>query len=314
MGHSEHVDVNREAARRLAGELVEEYDFECASWDGPMYPSLDDTTIEDVVDFIMVGNSVNYCFNDLETGAKYKTEFLGTEWRGAVAMYAALKKAYDDNTPILDAEYLRTITRSEVERVFQPSTDVALPMIETRVKQLRRIGELMNEHDGSFATLFEDQVTLYGDDGVVESLASTDVFRDQRRYNGETVRFDKRPQLTVSMLYGKLLDTPHEFSITDMDAFTVFADYGIPAGLVTQGVLEYSERLTTTIANHDTIPENAPEEVEIRAGTVVAGDTIKRFIRDVHDCDVTVPALDFVLWQMRRDRDTNVHLTATTAY
>lgn len=322
MEHAEYVSVNRSEVENLAEELVGEYDFELASWDAPVYPTTEEHPVEDVIDFIMVGNSVNYAFNDLETGEKYTTEYLGTEWRGSFGMWAALRRAYDSGTPILNHEYLQDISREDVETIFEPAGDTELPAMSTRVEQLRAVGELMWSFGGTFAGAFNgtftdgdsDSVTLYGDSGLVSELASSEAYRDDTTYNDQSVRFDKRAQLTVSMLYGKLRETPYAFTIDDMDSFTVFADYGIPAALDTHGVLEYDAELASKVEAGEVIEAGSPMEVEIRAGTVVAGDLLQEELETEHGVDVTVPVLDFALWQMRTDAETNPHLTKTTAY
>lgn len=314
MEDAEHVSVNDGAVETLAADLADEYDFSLASWDAPVYPSVEEHGAETVIDFIMVGNALNYCFNDPETGEKYTVNHQGTEWRGAFGMWAALHRAFEDNIPILDADYLAVIDREDVEEVFKPVGNVELPMMDSRVEQLNAIGEYMQFHGGTHANLFEEDVTLYGDGGLAEHLGTFPAYRDARSYDGETVRFDKRAQLTISMLYGKLRGTIAEFEITDIDEFTIFADYGIPAGLHATGVLEYSDNLATHIEEQKPIPENDPMEVELRAATVVAGDRLKAELESTHDQDVIVPVLDYVLWQMRNGAETNPHITLTTAY
>jgi len=149
---------------------------------------------------------------------------------------------------------------------------------------------------------------------VVEWLANTDAYRDESKYNEIPIRFDKRAQLVVSMLYSKLQGTNNEFSIVDKEAFTVFADYGIPAGLVANDVLDYDNELAEKIANGEEIESGSKEEIEIRAATIYVGDQLIHVLNDVHGIDVGMPVLDYVLWQMRNDADTQAHLTETTAY
>jgi len=187
-------------------------------------------------------------------------------------------------------------------------------MPESRVEQLNAVGELMEECGGTFRDKFTGEINIYGDDGVVEWLANTDAYRDESKYNEIPIRFDKRAQLVVSMLYSKLQGTNHEFSIVDKEAFTVFADYGIPAGLVANDVLDYDNELAEKIANGEEIESGSKEEIEIRAATVYVGDQLIHVLNDVHGIDVGMPVLDYVLWQMRNDADTQAHLTETTAY
>lgn len=295
--------------------IVDNYEFEMADWDAPVFPSVNDHSIEEVVDFFVVGNSVNYCFNNLETGEKFAHEFMGNNWDGAFGMWASLMGEFQTNNRLLDSEYLKVIDEEEVADIFEPCNGVEIPMLESRVESLQSVGELIEEVGGTFWNLFDDQtVNLYGDDGVVSTLAEADAYEDARLYGGDIVRFDKRAQLAVSMLYGKLHTTQYEFEIEDMKEFTVFADYGIPAGLASHGVIEYGDTLSQKIESQEVIPENSPEEVEIRSATVVAVDKISEYLDQNFDVPTKMPVLDYVLWCMRREADTNVHLTETTAY
>lgn len=315
MDEAENVTVNRQSIPEFCEYVVNNYEFTTADWDAPVFPSVSENEIEDVVDFLMVGNAVNYCFNDLETGEKFAHEYIGTEWPGAFGMWSCLMDEMESNQQILNPEYLKNLDKEQVSDIFEPSNGVEIPMIETRVEKLNSVGTLMNEVGGTFWKLFEDgEVTLYGDDGVVSTLAESEAYRDVRTYEGSTVRFDKRSQLAVSMLYGKLLSMDYQFEISDMDEFTVFADYGIPAGLASHGVIEYSDELESRIQSQDVIDENTPEEVEIRSATVVSVEEIEEYLQSNYEVETKMPVLDYVLWSMRREAETNVHLTETTAY
>jgi len=270
MDDAQHVSIDNEALGQLAEGLVGEYDFGLASWDAPVYPSLESHSIETVIDFIVVGNSLNYCFNDMETGEKFTVSYQGTEWSGAYGMWAGLHRALTNDVPILDDVYLKDVTETDIQNVFEPVNGASLPMIESRVEQLNSVGELMSACGGTFREKFSGESDIYGDDGVVEWLANTPAFEDTATYNGRSVRFDKRAQLTVSMLYGKLLGTDCAFDIRDMDAFTIFPDYGIPAGLASHGALVYTDELEQQIADQIPIVKGSAEEVEIRAATMTS--------------------------------------------
>jgi len=229
---AEHVNINTDNIVKLSNNLINNYEFNSASWDAPVFPAIPESDFETVVDFFIVGNAINYCFNDLESGIKFSTNYLGTEWKGSFGLWASLKRALDNNIQILDAEYLQDITKNMLRSIFDSTENTSMPMIESRVENLRIVGKLMEDLGGSFSVLFKDNVKIYGEIGVVEQLVNSDAFKDERTYDGETIRFDKRAQLAVCMIYGKCLHTEYEFVIGDEDSFTIFADYGIPAGLV----------------------------------------------------------------------------------
>jgi len=78
--------------------------------------------------------------------------------------------------------------------------------------------------------------------------------------------------------------------------------------------LEYSDSLQEQINNNKLIPENSNEEVEIRAATVISGELIQKQIKKQTGMKVGMVVLDYLLWQMRNDANTNAHITETTAY
>lgn len=313
MEDASHVSINTNAVTELADDIVNSADMVLPAWDFGIYPSIDESDIDDVIDFIVVGNAVNYAFNNFETGEKYTQEVGEVTYTGADAMWASLYAVFSQSSTVLSPAYLQGVTRDDIRQVFcQNGSDI--PMLESRVEQLNRVGSLMQSCNGSFSELLSDEVVLYGGDGIVDKLAGSAAFNDERLYGDQVIRFDKRAQLAVSMLYGKLMGSEYEFTISDIASFTVFADYGIPAGLRERGVLEYGDDLSHAIDTREHIPEGSEMEVEIRAATVVAGDAIQNALAESHGVEITVPVLDYVLWSMRSGTEAQQHLTVTTAY
>lgn len=315
MKKASHVSVNETNIPEFATELADQYEFHMPSWDAPVFPSQETQSLENTIRFFLVTNALNYCFDDLETGTTYATTYNGQVWEGAYGMFAAVRRAMDEGISILSPEYLRTITTADVTEVFRPvSVDRSMPLLESRGEQLRAIGEFMTTNPDFISESFRDETPIYGKEGVVETLVSSPAYEDTRTYRGAQIRFDKRAQLFVSSLYGHLHGTADEFTIPDIDSFTVFADYGIPAVLADHEVLSYSDALETRILAGNEIPENSETEVEIRAATVVAGDRILTALQDLQNQSLTVPVLDHILWRTHHDISFPTHRTATTAY
>lgn len=314
VNNANHVSINQDKIPELVEHIIDNYELNFAQWNAPVFPSESNYDFDTIVDFFVIGNSLNYCFNDLNTGVKYKTRYIGTEWKGAFGLWASLKRAIDNDIPICNSEYLQNLSINELKNIFDATDNTKMPMLKSRLDNLHNVGEKMSDIGGSFGKLFYDDVKLYGVNGVVEQFSNMNAFKDERTYNGEKIRFDKRAQLTVSMLYGKFKDTEYEFDIIDIDSFTIFADYGIPAGLAVHNVLEYSDSIINAIKTNTIIPENSEEEVEIRASTVIAGEYIQSEIKNQTGNNINMVVLDYVLWKMRNDADTNVHITKTTSY
>ncbi len=83
---SQHVSINhdklKEAARRYATE-----DLIIPDWNAPVFPSV---TNKDTIDFLFLGNSINFAYTDFVTGKKFITEYEGILWSGAFGMWASL--------------------------------------------------------------------------------------------------------------------------------------------------------------------------------------------------------------------------------
>ena len=75
----------------------------------------------------------------------------------------------------------------------------------------------------------------------------------------------------------------------------MYADYRVPQILQAEGVFEYSEYLWNKIVNKEEITDRY-EEAEIRAGTVVAVEEMKEYLRGKGK-EVKSIELDWFLWQ-----------------
>lgn len=89
---------------------------------------------------------------------------------------------------------------------------------------------------------------------------------------------------------------------------TVAADYQLPKVLEGMGVLQYNEELSRKIDNLELIEEGSKEEKALRAATIISCDEIS------HKHDISIPALDRILWLARNNYKTKFHLTKTTNY
>lgn len=313
----EHIAVDDNAITRYAAELAEE-EFPLADWRFPVMLSREDGfSTDDVIDYFFLYNAINFAYNDFETGEKFAADYNGEEWRGSFGMCGCLTRAIEDGTPLLDGDYLAQLSRDDMSEIFAPSNGVELPMLEERRRILNGVGErLVREYDGRFHSLVEEASDrLYDDgDGVVEQLVDTFPSYDDRDVvDGQEVVFYKRAQLAAAMAYGRLEGTG-AFPIEDMDNFTVFADYNLPNVLRHQGVLSYSDELSTSIERGELIEQGSREEVELRAATVYAAGELRDAINERRDDAVYGPEMDTKLFMQKSDPETAVHLTETTAY
>lgn len=319
----EFLNIDDEAIDELAQDLASE-EFPLPDWRAPVFPTTEtaSVTASDVIDFLFVGNAINFQFRDYKTGQKFATSYAGTEWSGAFAMWACLKREYDENPAILHGNTLRELTLSDVKQLFESSTDVEVPMIEERHQILTQVGErLTTQYDGRFSNLVEaSEPRLYADgDGIIDRLVSHfPSFRDSSvvTLNDGTsieVLFWKRAQLAAGMAYGRF-QNQSTFQIQDQDCFTVFVDYNLPNVLRGIGVLDYSNYLSELIDSRNMIEAGSQEEVELRAATVYAADKLLERLIELRETPIYAPHLDYKLFSMRDGVDTPVHITQTTEY
>lgn len=312
------VTVNTEQVNQFADEHAGG-EFELPSWDAPVFPEVGENfTNEDVVDFFVVGNALNFCFNNPETGQKFQASRNGMEFDGAFAMWLCLyHEQTDGRIDFLDPEELKEINLDDFNRVFASSNNVEMPLKKERVKFLNQVGDGMSEVGGSFAELISDgTVSAFDDgDGFVENLIDVtgDAYSDTRTYLAENVPFNKRAQLATMMLHGFFQDDEF-FTLEDTDNLTIPADYGVPNTLRSLGILEYDPELATMIDDGNPLHENSVYEVEIRIATVYAGELLCEELNDRMNADIEIPRLDYYLWSLRRDTEHPEHLTVTTAY
>src|SRR5258708_4521415 len=83
------LDVDR--ARSLAGRLAGE-ELIVPSWREVVFPKDDSETF---IDFIGVGNAINFAFTAFDTHESFSVEYADTNWRGAFAMWACLARALE---------------------------------------------------------------------------------------------------------------------------------------------------------------------------------------------------------------------------
>ena len=87
------------------------------------------------------------------------------------------------------------------------------------------------------------------------------------------------------------------------------ADYQIPRALNCQGILTYSQELTSRIRTQELIPEGSRLECEIRSGAILACKEM------AENLGVTMSVIDDYLFCTRDDfKDNPFHLTVTTWY
>jgi hypothetical protein len=115
-------------------------------------------------------------------------------------------------------------------------------------------------------------------------------FRDVSTYGDFAVPLLKRAQIAAADLWGS-----GAIRFDDVDQLTCFADYKLPQALRHLGALEYSSHLAGKVDDWVELDPGSPEEVEIRAATVVAVEELRDRLA-AGGRHLTAVEVDWMLW------------------
>jgi hypothetical protein len=312
----EHISIDTDQLDAFTKRL-RTHEFPCPDWRAPVLIDESEYGVETVFDFFIVGNTLNFAFDDFSTGETFTTTYAGETWIGGYALWASLTRALENGTDITDGEVLRDLTLDETREIF--SGEDPLPLREDRHRILTDLGNrLCDRLNGHFHAAFSpksDHRSYSDGDGIIEFLTREfpGAYADTREYGGQTVYFDKQAKLSVGMLHGRFQDSP-EYTIADVDEMTIFADYLIPALLREENVLEYSEELANAVDSKERLAEGSKMEVEIRIGTILTGERLLDRINSKRAEPINGLQLDQALWRSGRNRELVHHFTETTTY
>lgn len=162
-----------------------------------------------------------------------------------------------------------------------------------------------SEHGGRFVGVLDAAGSSAA--ALVEHLRSWDCFADSSRYDGFTVPFLKRAQITAADL-----DRAGVAAFRDLDRLTMFADNLVPHVLRLDGVLTYEPELLDRIERGEQLEHGSPEEVEIRACALHAVELIAAERPGARPAEI-----DYLLWhrgQEPRYKAQPRHRSRSTAY
>ncbi len=313
--NSRHVRTSPDAVRAVAGWMA----FEAFTF--PSGPLAGDpaavTDPDQVMDVTFFETTLNFAFTDFESGVKYEVLHDGRVYSDTEGMVVRIRKAIADHVPILDGEYLASITREDLEHIF--SGNIEMPMLDERVEILNEIGTtLVDRYEGRFHRFIRDCAPfMYADgDGILERMVvEFPRFDDVSDYHGSEVKIYKLAQLGLWMLH-RALHAYGDWQLADLADMTAFADYIVPVGLHLMGILEYTPDLEDRIDNGVIIERDSEEEIEIRAHTLYATALLTDEMNAIRpeDKQLVIPQTDYRFWKTYHATFQPHHLTRTTMY
>ncbi len=309
IANARHVRLHEDKISAVADWMA----YESLPWPDFRFPVIPDGNDADTMDFLFLTAAINFAFTDFDRHEIFTTSYAGSIRYDSDAMMACLKRAFDEGTPILDGEFLSSVSRDTVSRIFRGNFEI--PMLDERVAIFHEIGRaLTGSHGGRF-----HRFALAGPRGTAEAVASLvktfPSFRDESSYRGYNVVFHKRAQLLLWQLHSRFTGSSY-FALDDPEALTIFADYIVPVALRLFGVTSYSKPLEDAIGSRRLIPRDSEEEVEIRAASIWGCDLLTKAINQRRPADrqVIAPVVDTRLWTHFHESHWPHHLTVTTAY
>jgi hypothetical protein len=290
---SRQIRIDTQAIVRFSRKLVEDH-TQVPPW-SYLYHFCDKS--EDTVPYLLVLDSLNFCFWPASGRDTWKILYESNQISGYYALAASLKEAVESGTPITNAEYLATLSLDELKKILSGRGE--LQLLEHRVKILNELGKLLiAEYGGQAHKLVESA----GNSAVnlvwllVEKLAS---FRDVAEYLGHKVFFYKRAQIFAADLYGTFAGKKWG-NFTDINKLTAFADYKLPQVLRHLGILGYSTSLDRKVNQKILLDPKSPEEVEIRANTIWAVELIRQELEQMGKY-LRAFEIDWILWNLGQD-------------
>ena len=154
---------------------------EVAGWMGyeelamPVYPiptGVKSTEPNDVIDLLLVANSIDTAFSDFTTHVKFQVDYEGQHWSDSDAMFACLNRAMNAGVPMLDGGFLAKLTRPQMEKIF--AGNIEMPMLDEKLEVLHQAGSVLAEkYNGRFHNFIKSCPPLLYDEGngLIERMA-----------------------------------------------------------------------------------------------------------------------------------------------
>nr|HID57755.1 hypothetical protein [Desulfobacterales bacterium] len=306
---SQNVWIDIEALISFSQKLFED-GIGVPQWRCP-YHFYDGT--EDTVSYILVLDSMNFCFWPPSGKDKWEIDYESKRLSGYYGLAASLKQAVESGIPITKAEYLAELTLVKLEHILGGKGE--LQLMEDRLKILRELGcVLLEGYGGKASSLVKsaEKSALKLVRLIAEKLPS---FRDVSEYQDRKIFFYKRAQIFAADLYGAF-NGKDWGSFADIGELTAFADYKLPQVLRHLGILCYSQPLAQKVDQKIQLEGGSPEEVEIRANTIWAVELIRKEL-DRMGRKFKAFEIDWMLWNMGQDDEFRLkpyHRTVTIFY
>ncbi|KAL7417789.1 hypothetical protein BDY24DRAFT_372933 [Mrakia frigida] len=288
-------------------------------------------TDKEALDWIFFVSSLNFSFwSELPSGQRWGVEWCENGWEGVGGnrkrwegywgLLAVVNSALESSHPLTTPSFYSSPSNAALIRTLfaptPPSTEKA-PLLGERLALLQQNGSILCERfGGSWAGFLEGFVkeSRGGALDLVKEIVSVfEGFRDEGVWEGEKVFFWKRAQILVAETWAAFHPpltsppTPHPIFPDGLGDLSMFPDYRVPQHLHTLSLLSYSPHLLSLLDSHTNFPHGSPIEMEIRAGSIVAIEEVRKALKEMRNGEDTESVvLDFLIWDLAKEKEAEV--------
>lgn len=262
------------------------------------------------VTYLFLLDALNFSFWG---SPRWTIRYHGVKLDGYWALAAALKRAVEEEIPILDSDYMAELPPEDLARLFRGEGEI--PLFTERWRNVRELGRVLRDRwEGSAARVVESA----GRDAprlarlIADNLSS---FHDSAIYNSRTVNFFKRAQILVADIAGSF-GGRRWGEFRNLAELTAFADYKLPQILRAWGILRYSKGLARRVDAREELAKDSAEEIEIRAAMLWGVEFLRESLAR-RGRNLTSNQLDWFLWERSQHKKQDMkpyHRTRTIYY
>lgn len=251
--------------------------------------------LEHYLNYILLFASINFCFWGDTEDNEWGVITNGEQTKRTTALETALLNYYYTDPSRFEFQTIKDLRLVDFIKILQGGENL-------KYTQLRWIflsetfSILGNMYDGKVQNLLES--ANHDSEKILKIVTKTfPSFRDISLYEDFEVPFLKRAQVFISSIHNI---SNKGFEIKNIQGLTAFADYRLPQYLRHKKILQYVPRLCEMIDNNIKIPQGSPEEVEIRANTIVAIEKIRIELKKLSKKEITSSLIDNYIWNISR--------------
>lgn len=230
---------------------------------------------------------ISFCYWPGEWHLKHNGKKLG----GSYSLFLSMKKAVQRGEELFNASTMATLTLERFKSITKGEGGIDIPLAKERCRLINLFGNvLIKSFGGTITNLLQSENN--NANSIHEKLLSSFPFiRDEFIVNGQTLKFYKKSQEIISLIYEQFQGRGIG-EISQMHDLSVSSDYKLPQILNGFGVLQYQSDTEKIISGKQKIDTGSLLALEIRAATVAIGEMISE------ECGIPPFQISNKLWTL----------------